>query len=163
MMDWMLKTEKLLSRILVGFIAFCLFCIVLLIITLVILRYGFNSTIVGANEFVVILFIYTSAIGAAVVIGRKEHIAIGYFIDKLPRQAKKIVEIMNFSLIALLNGVMIWHGTGWINTTGNYLTAILRIQQMYAQIIVPIGCSIAILYCLYHIVLEVTPRKTQSP
>ena len=88
-MDWIVKTEKILSRILVGFIAFCLLIIVLLVMTLVILRYGFNSTIVGANEFIVILFIYTSAVGAAVVIGRKEHIAITYFIDKLPSGCKK--------------------------------------------------------------------------
>ena len=79
-MDWIVKIEKLLSRILVGFIAVCLLSIVLLVMTLVILRYGFNSTIIGANEFVVILFIFSSAIGAAVVIGKKEHIAITFFI-----------------------------------------------------------------------------------
>ena len=156
------RTEKLISRILVGFIAFCLFSIVLLIMTLVVLRYGFNSTIIGANEFVVILFIYTSAIGAAVVIGQKEHIAITYFVDKLPPSARKIIEILNYLLIAGLNGVMIWYGIRWINITGNYLTAVLRIQQLYGQIIVPIGCSIAILYCLYHIVLAINPKITES-
>ena len=94
-MGWIAKTEKLLSRILVGFIAFCLFGIVLLVMTLVVLRYGFNTTIVGANEFIVILFIYTSAIGAAVIIGKKEHIAITYFIDKLPTSVRSIVDITN--------------------------------------------------------------------
>jgi TRAP-type C4-dicarboxylate transport system permease small subunit len=161
-MNWMVKTEKLISRILIGFIAFCLFCIVLLIMTLVVLRYGFNSTIIGANEFVVILFIYTSAIGAAVVIGQREHIEISYFIDKLPSSMRRIIDIINLLLIACLNGVMIWYGIRWINITGNYLTAVLRIQQMYAQIIVPVGCSIAMLYCLYHVFLAIYPRKTES-
>ena len=161
-MDWMIKTEKLLTRILVGFIAFCLLSIVLLVMTLVVLRYGFNSTIIGANEFVVILFIYTSAIGAAVVIGQKEHIEIRYFIDKLPPSFRRIIDIINSLLVAGLNGVIIWYGIRWINVTGNYLTAVLRIQQMYAQIIVPIGCSIAILYCLYNIVLAIKSRKTES-
>ena len=161
-MDWMVKTEKTITRILVGFIAFCLFSIVLLIMTLVILRYGFNSTIIGANEFVVILFIYTSAIGAAVVIGKKEHISITYFADKLPQSAKRIIDIINYLMIASLNGVIILYGIRWINITGHYLTAVLRIQQLYAQIIVPIGCSIAILYCFYHIILIISPQRTES-
>lgn len=162
-MGWIAKTEKLLSRILVGFIAFCLFGIVLLVMTLVVLRYGFNTTIVGANEFIVILFIYTSAIGAAVIIGKKEHIAITYFIDKLPTSVRSIVDITNYLLIAFLNGVMIWYGMRWMNITGDYLTAVLKIQQAYAQIIVPIGCGIAILYCLYHIILKIKPITTEGP
>ena len=162
-MEWLVKSERIISRILIGFIAFCLFSIVLLVMTLVVLRYGFNATIVGANEFIVILFIYTSAIGAAVVIGKKEHIAITYIIDKLPSPARKILEIINLLLIALLNGVLIWYGVQWMNITGDYLTAVLKIQQAYAQIVVPIGCSIAILYCVYHIILTINPETTDSP
>jgi TRAP-type C4-dicarboxylate transport system permease small subunit len=143
-MDWMVKTEKLLTRILVGFIAFCLFSIVLLIMTLVILRYGFNSTIIGAN------------------IGQKEHISITYFADKLPLSARRFTEIINYLMVACLNGVLILYGIKWISITGHYLTAVLRIQQLYAQIIVPIGCSLAILYCFYHIILTISPPKTES-
>ena len=159
----MAKFEKILTRLLVGFIAFCLFCIVLVVMALVVLRYGFNSTIVGANEFIVILFIYTSAIGAAVVIGKKEHIAITWFIDKLPNRARKIVDVFNFLLIASLNGVLIWYGMRWMKITGDYLTAVLKIQQAYAQIVVPVGCGIAILYCFYHIILTINPKTADSP
>ena len=162
-MDWIIKTEKLLSRILMGLIAFCLLSIVLLVMTLVVLRYGFNSTIIGANEFIVILFMYASAIGAAVVIGQKEHIAITYFIDKLPPSIRRVVDIVNYILIALLNGIIIWYGMRWINITGSYLTAVLKIHQVYAQLVVPIGCSIAILYCINHIILTIHPKTTQIP
>ena len=162
-MDWIVKTEKLLSKILVGFIAFCLLSIVLLVITLVVLRYGFNSTIIGANEFIVILFMYSSAIGAAVVIGQKEHIAITWFIDKLPPSLRRVVDIVNYLLIAFLNGVIIWYGMRWISITGSYLTAVLKIHQVYAQLVVPIGCSIAIIYCINHIILTIHPKTTQSP
>ncbi len=158
-MKWMVKTEKIFTSILVGIISLCFFCIITLLITLVIMRYGFNTTIVGANEFVVILFIYTSALGTAVVIGKKEHIAITYFFDKLPFSLRKAVDINNLILIAFLNGVMIWYSIRWIRITGDYLTAVLRIQQAYAQTIVPIGCGIAILYCIYHIILMLNSDK----
>ncbi len=152
-MKRLIEFEKVLTCFLTGIISLCFVCIISLIITLVILRYGFNATIVGANELAVILFIYTSALGAAVVIGKKEHIAITYFFDKLPDTLKKMGEILNFFLIAFLNSVMIWYSFRWIKITGEYLTASLRIQQAFVQIVVPIGCGFAILYCIYHIML----------
>ncbi len=153
------EIEQILTRILEGIIVLCFFSILILVITLVILRYGFNTTIIGGNEFVVILFIYTSALGAAIIVEKKEHIAITWFIDKLPLSLRKMVDIIDFLLIAFINGVMIWYSIRWINTTGGYLTAVLRIPQFYAQLIVPIGCGVAILYCLYHVVLTLNPKK----
>jgi len=160
-MNLIIKFEQILTRILVGIITICFLGIVVLIIILVFLRYGFNSTIIGANEFVVILFIYTSAIGSAIVLGQQEHIAITYFIDKLPSSVRKAVDVINYLLIALLNGVIIWFSFHWINITGKYLTAILQIEQAYAQFIVPLGCAIAILYCFHHIILTLFPPKTE--
>jgi TRAP-type C4-dicarboxylate transport system permease small subunit len=158
-MKWFIKAEQVLTRILEGFIVLCFFSILILVITLVILRYVFNSTIIGANEFVVILFIYTSALGAALVIGKKEHIAIPYFIDMLPHNLKKIINAINFLLIAFFNGVMIWYSFRWIRITGDYLTAVLRIPQFYVQIIIPVGCGFAILYCIYNFILTLNPKR----
>ena len=161
-MKWLIKTEQVFTHILKGFIALCFLGILILVITLVILRYGFNSTIVGANEFVVILFIFTSALGAAVVLGKKEHIAITYFVDKLPLSFRKVIDVLNFLLIAFLNAAMIWYSIRWIDITGGYLTAVLRIPQLYAQAIIPIGCGLSIFYCLYHIILTLSSQKTQD-
>ncbi len=158
-MKWLIKTELIVTRLLEGVIVLCFFCILVLVIALVILRYGFNTTIVGGNELVVILFIYTSALGAAVIVGKKEHIAITWFIDKLSPTLRKAVDIFDFMLIAFINGVMILYSIQWISKTGGYLTAVLTIPQIYAQIIVPIGCGVAILYCLYHIILILNPQK----
>lgn len=123
------------------------------------MRYFFNATIIGANELVVVLFIYTSAIGAAIVIGKKEHIGITYFIDKLPFGFRKVVDVINYILIAFINSVMIWYSFRWIEITGSYLTAVLRFPQAYVQFIVPIGCSFAIIYCLYHIAITLIPKR----
>ncbi len=160
-MNYLIKGERIFTRLLEYIIGFFFFSIVILVITLVILRYGFNTTIVGGNELVVILFIYTSALGAAVIVGKREHIAISYFIDKLSPLSKKLVNIFNFLMIAILNGAMIVYSIPWINKTGNYQTAVLGIPQIYSQIIVPIGCGMAILYCCYHIILALIPTKTE--
>ena len=161
-MKWLIKSEWIFTRLMEFIISFLFFNIIMMVITLVVLRYGFNTTIVGGNELVVILFIYTSAIGAAVIVGKKEHIAITYFVDKLPPLPKKLVNIFNLLMIAVLNGTMIVYSIPWISKTGNYLTAVLGIPQVFSQIIVPIGCGIAILYCLYQIVLALGPNRIEA-
>ncbi len=154
------KIEQTLSNILTIILSILFLCMVLLVITLVFLRYGFNTTIVGANELIVILFIYTSAIGAAVIIGKKEHISITYFIDKMPPLLHRLVNIFNLLMIAILNGALIRYSIPWISKTGSYLTASLGIPKMYLQLIVPISCSIAILYCLFQIIYLFRNEKT---
>ncbi len=160
-MKWLIKSEMVLTRLLEYILSLLFFCIVILVITLVFLRYSFNTTIVGGNELVVILFIYTSAIGAAVIVGKKEHIAITYFIDKLPLRLNKLIYVFNFLMIAFLNGAMIIYSIPWISKTGGYLTAVLGIPRVYLQIVVPISCGIAILYCLFQIILLLTTRKAE--
>ena len=95
MIKWLIKSERIINRLMGYILSLLFFGIVTLVIALVFLRYGFNTTIVGGNELVVILFIYTSAIGAAVIVGKKEHIAITYFIDKLPPQLNRLISVFN--------------------------------------------------------------------
>ena len=123
-----------------------------MVVLLVVLRYVFSSTIVGGNEFIVLLFIYTTSIGAAVAISRKEHIAINFLVDRLADGPRKIIEIVGFALIALINAVMVWYSlTIWIPLTGHFILPALQLPQGYAQAAVPIGCGLAALSSLSHI------------
>ena len=67
---------EVLSKFLEWVITLCFFIILMLTIILVVLRYGFNESIIGGNELMEYLFIYTTAIGAAVALRRREHIKI---------------------------------------------------------------------------------------
>jgi len=50
--------------------------------------------------------------------------------------------------------VMIHYSLPWIKSAGNFESPVLRIPNWVVQISVPIGCSLVILYCLNHIILE---------
>ena len=65
-----------------------LFGMFAMVIVLVVLRYLFSTTIIGGNEGTVVAFIFTTALGASIAIARDEHIAIDYFTDKMPPQAR---------------------------------------------------------------------------
>ena len=97
------KFEPLLTKILEFVLALGLLAIALIIVTLVVLRYAFNSSITGANETITILFVYTTAIGAAVAIGQREHISISAVVDRLPIRTQRFIDGVTLVCVAILN------------------------------------------------------------
>ena len=126
------------------------------------MRYGFNAAIIGGNEAMNYLFIYTTALGAAISIGNSEHIKISFLVDKLNNRSRKLVNIANYLLVGFINGVMIWYSLPWIRSTGYFESPVLRIPNWFVQISVPFGCSLVFLYCLNHILLEILNARTSS-
>ena len=148
------RFQRILLVILDSVITFFFSVIFLLTVLLVVLRYVFNTAIIGGNEAMEYLFIYTTAIGAAAALGRREHIKITYFIDKLPPGVRSVVDVSNLILIGFINGTMIWYGIPWIKSVGAFKSPVLRIPNMIIQASIPIGCGLVILCCLCLIVTE---------
>jgi TRAP-type transport system small permease protein len=131
-----------------------LFSAILLITILqVFLRYLFNDSIIGGNELMEGLFIYSTAVGAAVAVRRRQHININYFIEQLPKFLQRLDDILVHALIAFLNGVMIFYSVRWISKVGSNESPVMRVPEWIFQISIPIGCSLVIAYCLVMIVL----------
>lgn len=118
-------------------------------IVLVILRYFFSTTIVGGQEFVVFCFIYTTAIGAAVLLARGEHIAVGVFPNLLPCQCRRWLRRTNHLLVAALNGILVALSVPWIQSVGHFPSPVLRIPQGIVLLSLPIGCGLVALYALW--------------
>ena len=148
------RFTRILLIILDSVITFFFSVIFTLTVLLVVLRYVFNTAIIGGNEALEYLFIYTTAIGAAVALGRRDHIKITYFVDKLPGGVRRVVDVSDLILIGFINGVMIWYGIPWIQSVGSFQSPVLRIPNMIIQASIPIGCSLVILCCLCLIVTE---------
>jgi TRAP-type C4-dicarboxylate transport system permease small subunit len=144
------RAMQLLARVLEIFITLCFFTILSLTVVLVVLRYGFNASIMGGNELVEYLFIYTTAVGAAAALAKREHIKITWFVDKLAPLARRIVDTVAFLLIGFVNAVMIYYSVPWIRAVGSFESPVLRLPNRSIQLIVPIGCGLVILYCVYH-------------
>jgi TRAP-type C4-dicarboxylate transport system permease small subunit len=154
--------EKFVSRVLEAVVTLCFFIILLLTIILVTLRYGFNTTIIGGNEAMEYLFIYTTALGAAVSIGKRQHIKITFLIDKLPVVFRKIIDIAGLLAVGFINWVMVWFSLPWIKSVGNHESPVLRIPNWTIQVIIPISCSLAVLYCMYQILLTILKKEMET-
>ena len=145
------KAEKILTRLLEWIASVCLLLILVLIVTLVTLRYVFNTGIVGANEFAAILFVYTTAIGSAVAVGRREHISVDFLVEKLGPALRRWAGVLALVLVAMINGIILWQSFHWISVTGSYIMPATQLPRVVAQVSVPIGCSLAIFYCFVRV------------
>ena len=144
-----LRFKRDVDKLLKAFLVLSIFLIFFLVTILVFMRYVFSTTLVGTNEMISILFVYTTVIGAAVAIGEREHITVRFVVDKLPPAYRKTLDSLTLILIASINAAMVWYSlSSWIPITGNFLMPALQLPQIYAQISVPIGGSLAVLYCL---------------
>jgi len=142
------RIARILTLILDAIIASFFAVILLITILQVILRYVFNDAIIGGNELMEGLFIYTTAIGAAVAVRRRRHINISYIVQQLPKSLQRLNDILVHALIAFLNGVMIFYSIRWISKVGSNESPVLRVPEWIFQISIPIGCSLVIAYCL---------------
>ena len=149
----MKRVERILIKILEFACAICLLLMFTLVITQVILRYGFNGSVSGANELATILFAYTSAFGVAIAIARREHMTISWFAMRLPPRPRKIVDVVGLVLLASLNLIILYYSIKWIRTTGNGMISVLQVPRWTSQIAIPIGTGASALFCIIKLYL----------
>jgi len=146
--------EKIITIVLERIITFFFFVILVMTILLVILRYIFGKTIIGGNEAIQFLFIFTTAFGAAVSLNKRQHIKISVFVNKFKPNIQKIINIFNSLLLILLNVYIIIHSIKWISSVGYFETPVLSIPQGIVQSCIPVSCGFIVFYSLNYIISE---------
>jgi len=149
----MKKIELGLIKVLEIICGTCFVVMFTLIVTQVALRYGLNESIGGANELATILFAYTSALGIAIGIARRDHMAISWITERFGPKARKIIDVIGLVLLALLNAVIFWYSIRWIDITGARMISVLQVPRWTAQIAIPIGTGASVIFCLIKILL----------
>ena len=151
--------ENLFTRV-INFIMTLFFIVIFLIVfTLVLLRYVFSMSLFGGAEFITVLFIYASAFGAAILFRERKHIRISFFIEKLPVSLRKVVIVLSYVLNMIFHIFLIYFALEWIQSTGEYRTAILGIPHGLMQHSITVYASIVIVYIVRNIILIVSNKQ----
>jgi TRAP-type C4-dicarboxylate transport system permease small subunit len=145
--------EKCLIAVLEIAFCICLLAMFTLIVTQVVLRYGLSKSVGGANELATILFAYTSALGIAVAIAKREHMAISWFVEQLPSRPRKVVDVIGLVLLAAVNIVIFCYSIKWIGATGGRMISVLQVPRWTSQIAIPIGTGASAVFCLIKLYL----------
>lgn len=139
--------ERRLTNLLEGVLAAGLLGMFLVVVVLVILRYAFQSGLVGANESATVVFVYLSSLGAAVAVGRQEHIRVDLLSTRLGPRGRLVLEVFNLGIVAILNALIAASSVGWIAATGHIPMPVTQVPRYLLQVSVPLGCGLATLYC----------------
>ena len=143
----LLDFERRLTRVLEAALAGGMLCMFGIIVVLVMMRYLLQAGLVGANELATVLFVHLSAIGAAVAIGREEHIRLDLVHSKLGVRGKRFSEIASLMVVGGLNLVLAERSLAWIAVTGHTVMPATQAPRVLAQVAVPVGCALAAIYC----------------
>ena len=146
---------KILTNYIEKILVLLLSLIFIITFILVFLRYVFNQSITGANEIVTIMFIYTTAFGSALSIGKREHISINMVINKLKPDNLKKIRYVQYILIFSLHAMLLLFCLEWINTAGGYLMPATGLPRIVVISSIPFGCVLALMYCLKHLIKSV--------
>ena len=158
-MGFLFQIASVLTKALQHFMSLLLFLMVTVVLALVTLRYIFGTGIVGANETVTVLFVYLTALGAAVAMGNGEHIAIRFLVEKFRTQREPIATLISFGAIGALNVVIFVYSLSWIERTGLYLMPATGLPRAVLQAAVPLSCALVVVYCGIG-VARIWPRVT---
>ena len=139
--------ERRLASALEALLATGMLVVFLVIVTLVVMRYLFQAGLVGANEMATVAFVYLSSVGAAVAVGRQDHIRVALLSQRLGRRGKTAVELAVLTLVALLNLTVVLTSIPWIGATGHIPMPASQFPRYLAQASVPLGCGLAALFC----------------
>ncbi len=161
-MHRLLIFEDILTRFLETVITLCFGVILCLTVLLVVLRYGFNSSIIWGSEAMNYLFIYTTAMGAAVSVGKKTHINISCLVNLADGKKRKALDLVNYVFIGGINAALGWYSLPWISMVGNSESPVMRVPMWAVQISIPVGCALAVAYCLLHIIRVLTNHEPKG-
>jgi len=130
-----------------------LFAVFLVIVVTKVMMRPFDAAIYGVDELVKIAFLTTSALGGAVAISRREHIAITVFVVALPRRLTLFFHVLGLALVAVMNGVLVYLSFDWIAGPGGNIWQPFGMPQAFVFIVVPIACGLGVFFSVVKAVL----------
>jgi len=145
------KFVKLFYRIIVIWAIFLMGAVTVSIIASVILRYVFGIVFVWAEEVITVLFIGTTYFGAIICLRENEHIFIDFFIEKFSKRVQYILKSLVLVIIIVVQAFVLKMSFFWIEKTGSSISPGLRIPSKYFYYMLPISCTLIIIYTLIKI------------
>lgn len=144
----LLKIDRTLTRVADTVLIMLFAAICIMVFYQVLLRYLFNASIFGTAEVFTMLFSYSSALGAAVMLRNREHIRITVFIDRLPIRWHKAILLVDYILIALFACFIVRESLPWLQSIRTFRSPVTGISRTVQSIGIPIAFGLMIFYCL---------------
>lgn len=134
---------------------------VLLALWQVISRYFLNSPSTISEELLIYCFVWVSLLGAAYVFGKREHMAMTFFVEKVKKPKAKIIKVFTEIAILLFSiSVLVYGGMEITKLAMGQISPALGIPMGYIYSVLPISGVITIIYTFINL-KETLQENTQ--
>jgi len=125
-------------------------------------RYVLNDTPVWAESAALVLVLYVTLIGAAVVVRDSGHIGMESLLVLVPERVRNRMEILIHALVAVFGATMAWNGAFLAASVASYKIPTLGISEAFNQAPLVVSGFLIVLFSIEHIIAlargeEVTP------
>ncbi len=134
------------NRALVGLLLAAIFALVL---TNVVLRYGFGSSLSWSEEVARFLMVAGAYFGAGLALREGRLVAIDIFVDALPSRIGHALRIAIAVLVIAFVVALIWYGVKFAQFGWNKETMATQISRGIPYMAIPIGAGFFLIHALF--------------
>jgi TRAP-type C4-dicarboxylate transport system permease small subunit len=141
-----------LIRFLDGFNLFLFIVLIILAAAQVLFRYVIQYPLPWTEELARFTLVWVTFLGAASVTRRKLHLAVDFFIAKLPLRASRAVSFLFYLLILIFLAAALWGAMVMMEESiPVFAGSIPWLSMMYLYLGAVIGLSLMMMYVLIHL------------
>jgi len=138
-MNFLRKLCRIVFKALEWFAMICMVILTCIVFIDVILRYIFKQGFAWTQEIATLMLVWFSLIGMAIGVLEKIHINIEMFTAKLPAKAISVLESINYIIIAVFGGLMVYFGAFIMNMTKMSTMPATKMPSAVLYIILPLS------------------------
>jgi len=142
--------KKVLDKMVNIFTALSLFLITVVVVVEVFCRYVLGQPIMGTEAVSRLGFIWLTFIGGAAVTRDHEHIRLTFFIDKLSKKARLILEQVLDIIIIIFSVIIIKTAFSFMNIQKGIMTSSIGLPRTAFTLAIPIGLILMVFYYVLH-------------
>jgi C4-dicarboxylate transporter DctQ subunit len=144
----MTKLLQALDRILDGVTILLLTILLLVVGAQILTRYVLNHSLFWSEELARYLFIYLVFIGSAIVLRRKGHIEVSFFVDSLPPGLRRGIAILSDLLLLSFAGIVLIQGVRLAAMVWTVPTAAMLMPWTFVYLGIVVGMAAMVLAVL---------------
>jgi TRAP-type C4-dicarboxylate transport system permease small subunit len=134
------RASRLVGRIEVIVASILLAAMVVVVFTDVLMRYVFGAPVRGAGEVATSLFVWVVFLGSATAARRRLHVAITWFVERLPPRAAAVTDRVATAAIVAILLATAWFGIELMNGSRDRTLPLTDLPLRWIYAAVPVGC-----------------------
>ena len=159
------QTKTVLTKVLEFFLIVAVALLVLDVVWGVVTRYAFGQQATWTEELARFLLIWVTLLGAAVAFGQKGHLGVDYFVEKLHRDARRLMSIVSHLIVIFFAiAIFIYGGSQVVSNTlaMEQVTPSLGWKMGHVYLALPVSGVFILMFALSNLFESLADSETNS-